>query len=57
MNCSYVMPIASAAVAPASIVRSVSTPPGQMALLVMPCWPYSKATALVKPFIPCLAVM
>ena len=31
--------------------------PGRMALLVMPIAPYSKATALVKPFRACLKTM
>ena len=31
--------------------------PGQMALHVMPMRPYSKATALVKPFMACLTTM
>ena len=31
--------------------------PGQMALEVIPIGPYSKATALVKPFRACLNTM
>ena len=31
--------------------------PGQMALLVIPIVPYSKATALVSPLMACLFVM
>ena len=47
----------SAAAGPCSIIRSVSTPPGLMALAVIPSAPFSKATALVKPFNACLKVM
>ena len=54
---SYVMPKPSAYFGPTSIMSAVSIAPGQIALLVMPFVPYSKATALVKPLIACLFVM
>ena len=50
------MPIDSAASGPSSFMMSVSMPPGQRALTVMPSVPTSWAHDLVRPLMACLAV-
>ena len=48
-------PIDTAASGPSSFMVSVSMPPGQSALTVMPIVPTSCAADLARPFIACLA--
>ena len=46
--------MAFAATGPSSFMMSVSMPPGQRALTVMPSVPTSWAAVLVRPFMACL---